>query len=143
MASAMPWTSRRRDKIAMRPSVSSSAATPAVPMHDPRDVGGPHQPMLIARGLTKHFSLGGGGIGRRAVVRAVDGISFDIRKRETLGIVGESGCGKTTTARLLIRLVTPDSGSLIFDGEEVGAVRGISVRQLHRAVQMVFQDSYA
>jgi peptide/nickel transport system ATP-binding protein len=126
----------------MAPSIVASADTPAVPMRDPRDLGGPHQPMLIARGLTKHFSLGGG-IGRRAVVRAVDGISFDIRKRETLGIVGESGCGKTTTARLLIRLITPDRGSLIFDGEEVGAARGISVRRLHRSVQMVFQDSYA
>jgi peptide/nickel transport system ATP-binding protein len=105
-----------------------------------RDLGGPRQPMMIAEQLTKHFKLGGG---TRAVVRAVDAISFNVLKGETLGIVGESGCGKSTTARLLIGLIEPDAGALVFDGEEVGSARGISVRKLQRSVQMVFQDSYA
>jgi len=111
--------------------------------HAPRDVGGPAQPLLIAKNLTKHFSLDGGRPGQRVVVQALDDVSFDIRKGETLGIVGESGCGKSTTARLLIGLTKPDSGALIFDGEEIGSVRGISIRKLQRSVQMVFQDSYA
>ena len=111
---------------------------------DPRDRGGQAQPLLIAEGLRKHFPLRGGLFNRRtATVHAVDGVSFSVRKGETLGIVGESGCGKSTTARLLMRLVQPDAGALVFDGEEVGAPRGISVAALRRQVQMVFQDSYS
>jgi peptide/nickel transport system ATP-binding protein len=115
----------------------------AVPVRDPRDIGGPRQPMLIAERLTKHFRLSGGRPGKRTVVQAVDAVSFDVIKGETLGIVGESGCGKSTTARLLIGLIKPDSGALIFDGEEVGSAQGVSVRAMQRSVQMVFQDSYA
>src|SRR5712671_1311349 len=122
---------------APRPEASS------VPVGDPRDVGGPRQPMLIAERLTRHFTLSGGRPGKRTVVRAVDDISFDVIKGETLGIVGESGCGKSTMARLLIGLIKPDSGTLVFDGEEVGSARGVSVRTMQRSVQMVFQDSYA
>jgi peptide/nickel transport system ATP-binding protein len=124
-------------------SVAVTAEVLPVPVRDPRDVGGPRQPMLIAESLTKHFTSSGGRPGRRAVVQAVDAISFDVRKGETLGIVGESGCGKSTTARLLIGLIKPDSGVLVFDGEEVGSPRGVSVRRMQRSVQMVFQDSYA
>jgi peptide/nickel transport system ATP-binding protein len=124
-------------------SVAVTAEVVPVPARDPRDVGGPRQPMLIAESLTKHFTLSGGRPGRRAVVQAVDAVSFDVRKGETLGIVGESGCGKSTTARLLIGLIKPDSGVLVFDGEEVGSPRGVSVRRMQRSVQMVFQDSYA
>jgi peptide/nickel transport system ATP-binding protein len=124
-------------------SVAVTAEVVPVPARDPRDVGGPRQPMLIAESLTKHFTLSGGRPGRRAVVQAVDAISFDVRKGETLGIVGESGCGKSTTARLLIGLIKPDAGVLVFDGEEVGSPRGVSVRRMQRSVQMVFQDSYA
>src|ERR1700730_5270230 len=124
-------------------SVAANAETPVVPVGDSRDVGGPGQPMLIAETLTKHFTLDGGKPGRRVVVQAVDAISFQGRKGETLGIVGESGCGKSTTARLLIGLIKPDSGALVFDGEEVGSARGVSVRKMQRSVQMVVQDSYA
>ncbi|RXN87058.1 dipeptide/oligopeptide/nickel ABC transporter ATP-binding protein [Achromobacter aloeverae] len=109
-----------------------------------RDRGGPAQPMLIVRGLKKHFEIGGSALGKnKTVVRAVDGVNFSVGKGETLGIVGESGCGKSTTARLLMHLITPDAGDLIFDGEEVGSVRGINVRDLRQNMQMVFQDSYA
>jgi len=118
------------------------SAPPTTPKAlDPRDTGGPRQPMLIVRDLTKHFPVKGGL--RRSAVHAADGVSFDVVKGETLGIVGESGCGKSTTARLLIRLIEPDSGSVIFDGQEVGTRAGISVRDMQRQVQMVFQDSYA
>jgi peptide/nickel transport system ATP-binding protein len=109
---------------------------------DSRDRGGPAQPLLTVNGLRKYFPIRGGALGRvRAKVHAVDGVSFTVQKGETLGIVGESGCGKSTVARLLMRLMAPDGGEQIFDGDEVAAQGGISVRDLRRQVQMVFQDS--
>src|ERR1700712_2262421 len=100
------------------------------------DRGGPGQPLLIATDLKKHFRIAGGG-----AVRAVDGVSFTVAKGETLGVVGESGCGKSTLARLLLHLIVPDRGDLVFDGEQVGAPRGIALRDLRRQAQMVVQDS--
>ena len=76
-------------------------------------------------------------------MRAVDGVSFTLFKGETLGIVGETGCGKSTLARLLLHLVSPISGELVFDGDAVAELRGITVADLRRQVQMVFQDSYS
>ncbi len=111
-----------------------------IPAIDPRDRGGPAQPLLIARDLKKHFPVKGA---RGKSVQAVDGVSFDVQKGETLGIVGESGCGKSTLARLILHLVVPDAGELVFDGEAVNAPAGIRVDALRRQVQMVFQDSYA
>jgi peptide/nickel transport system ATP-binding protein len=102
---------------------------------DARDRGGAAQPMLIARSLQRHFRV------KDAVVRAVDGVSFTLFKGETLGVVGESGCGKSTLARLLLHLVVPDKGELVFDGDTVG--EAITIADLRRQVQMVFQDSYA
>jgi len=116
----------------------------AVSSPDPRDRGGPQQPLLLVRDLRKHFKLNSslfGGSGGR--VHAVDGVSLAIAKGETLGVVGESGCGKSTTARVLMRLIEPDAGEVIFDGEAVGARDGLSLRELRRGMQMVFQDSYA
>src|SRR5258708_3601533 len=110
------------------------------PALDARDRGGPLQPMLIARDLRKHFPVKGA---RGKSVQAVDGVSFTVRKGETLGIVGESGCGKTTLARLLLHLVVPDAGELVFDGDAVNAPDGLTVNALRRQVQMVFQDSYS
>jgi peptide/nickel transport system ATP-binding protein len=104
------------------------------------DRGGPAQPLLIARALKKHFAVKGT---RGKRVQAVDDVSFSLFKGETLGIVGESGCGKSTLARLLLHLIEPTGGELVFDGEEVGAPRGIDVGALRRQVQMVFQDSYS
>ena len=74
-------------------------------------------------------------------MRAVDDVSFSIAKGETLGIVGESGCGKSTTARLLMHLMKRDAGDIVYDGMQVG--RALSLRELRRGMQMVFQDSYA
>ena len=108
--------------------------------YDPRDRGGPQQPMLIARDLRKHFPVKGSG-GKS--VQAVDGVSFAVGKGETLGVVGESGCGKSTLARLMLHLVMPDAGELVFDGDPVAVDPGIAVDALRRQVQMVFQDSYS
>jgi peptide/nickel transport system ATP-binding protein len=107
---------------------------------DPRDRGGPLQPLLIARDLRKHFPVKRSG---GKAVRAVDGVSFTVRKGETLGIVGESGCGKSTLARLLLHLIVPDNGELVFDGDAVAQPQGIDVGALRRQVQMVFQDSHS
>jgi peptide/nickel transport system ATP-binding protein len=109
-------------------------------LHDPRDRGGLQQPMLIVRDLRKHFPVKGSG-GKS--VQAVDGVSFTVGKGETLGVVGESGCGKSTLARLMLHLVKPDAGELVFDGDPVGVVSGIAVDALRRQVQIVFQDSYS
>ncbi|RVP09905.1 ATP-binding cassette domain-containing protein [Sinorhizobium meliloti] len=106
------------------------------------DRGGPRQPLILAQNLKKHFPVRSGLLNRlTATVHAVDGVSFEVRKGETLGIVGESGCGKSTTARLLIGLIGLDSGSVIFDGDILGS--DISLKEMRRSVQMVFQDSYA
>jgi peptide/nickel transport system ATP-binding protein len=100
--------------------------------------------MLTVSGLSKHFPVHGGFLNRRVgSVRAVDDVSFVVVKGETLGVVGESGCGKSTLARLLMHLIPRDRGELIFDGEGVDETRGLTLRELRRNMQMVFQDSYA
>ena len=109
---------------------------------DPRDRGGQAQPLLIVEGLRKFFRVKTQD-GKAAAVKAVDDISFTVFKGETLGVVGESGCGKSTLARLLMHLIQPDNGTLIFDGEAVDSPDGITVDTLRRQVQMVFQDSYS
>ena len=106
------------------------------------DRGGPSQPLLSVGGLIKHFPVKRDRLfGPKRAVQAVDGIDFAVLKGETLGVVGESGCGKSTTARLLVRLMAPDAGTVIFDGDSVGDV--LPLRDYRRQVQMVFQDSYA
>ena len=105
------------------------------------DVGGPAQPLLDVKNLTKHFPVGGGLFSEKKTVRAVDDVSFSIAKGETVGIVGESGCGKSTTARLLMHLMPRNAGEIVFDGELVGET--LSLRDFRRGMQMVFQDSYA
>jgi peptide/nickel transport system ATP-binding protein len=101
-------------------------------------------PLLEARGLRKHFPLRGGVLQRtQAWVRAVDDVAFDVNPGETLGIVGESGCGKSTLARLILRLVEPDAGSVWFDGEDVLRALPGRMKRLRRDMQLVFQDPYA
>jgi peptide/nickel transport system ATP-binding protein len=105
------------------------------------DRGGAAQPLLSVQGLTKHFPVRGNPFGERKTVRAVDDVSFSVGKGETVGIVGESGCGKSTTARLLMHLMKRDRGDILFDGMAVGGE--LSLQELRRGMQMVFQDSYA
>jgi peptide/nickel transport system ATP-binding protein len=110
---------------------------------DPRDRGGAATPLLSVRGLIKHFGGKRGLLAKAgAVVRAVDGVDFDVAKGETIGIVGESGCGKSTTARLIMQIIAPDGGDILFDGEKVGSI-ALDLAHFRKQVQMVFQDSYA
>jgi len=100
--------------------------------------------LLEARDLRKHFAIRGGPFMRtRAWVRAVDGVSLAVRPGETLGVVGESGCGKSTLARLLLRLVEPDAGAVMFAGEPVLDAAAGRMKRLRRDMQFVFQDPYA
>src|ERR1700740_3454049 len=100
--------------------------------------------LLEVRNLRRYFPIRGGLLQRQvATVQAVDDVSFDVRRGETLGIVGESGCGKATSARLLLHLLVPAAGTIRFAGRTVGASGGLGLRDLRRQVQMVFQDSYS
>src|SRR6201747_1723786 len=91
--------------------------SPAIELLEPvEDRGGAAQPLLQVDGLTKHFPVRGGLFSKHKTVRAVDDVSFTIAKGETVGIVGESGCGKSTTARLLMHLMNRDAGEIIYDG---------------------------
>jgi oligopeptide/dipeptide ABC transporter ATP-binding protein len=101
-------------------------------------------PLLSVRDLTKYFPITGG-VMRRVVgsVRAVDGISFDLAQGETLGLVGESGCGKTTAGRAILRLIEPTSGEIRFDGIDVRALAKEPLRRLRRRMQIVFQDPFS
>ncbi len=101
--------------------------------------------LMTVTGLTKHFPVTRGIIFRHRVglVRSVDDVSFEVTRGETLGIVGESGCGKTTTARMLTRLIEPTAGQIIFDGRDITHLRTGAMRPLRREIQMIFQDPYS
>jgi peptide/nickel transport system ATP-binding protein len=112
---------------------------------DPRAAAVPAAaPVLEVEDLVRHFPLTRGVVFKRTLghVRAVDGVSFSLGRGETLGLVGESGCGKTTLARLLLRLDTPTAGRARLDGRNIFAMRGAELRQFRRHVQMVMQDPY-
>jgi peptide/nickel transport system ATP-binding protein/oligopeptide transport system ATP-binding protein len=106
--------------------------------------GTPGEVLMEVRDLVKHFPIRKGLLQRQVgAVRAVDGVSFDVLRGETLGLVGESGCGKSTTARLLLRLMEPTSGSIRFQGEEIADIKGGRLKSLRREMQMIFQDPYS
>ena len=103
------------------------------------------EPILTVRGLEKHFPIKGGGLVRRTVgaVRAVDGVDLDLYPGEVLGLVGESGCGKSTTGRAILNLQPATAGSVVFDGREIVGLNRKQMRPLRRDIQIVFQDPYA
>jgi peptide/nickel transport system ATP-binding protein len=110
----------------------------------PRFVPEGTRPLLEVADLKVHFPIRGGLFrGTLGSVRAVDGISFDVYRGQTLGLVGESGCGKTTTGRAILRLVEPTSGVVRFDGTTLSDLRGRSLRQVRRRIQIIFQDPYS
>lgn len=101
--------------------------------------GHKQQPLILVRDLVKHFSIEGSD----DVVRAVDGVSFEIFAGETLGLVGESGCGKSTVGRAILRLIEPTSGEVKFENKDVLSLNKSSMRELRREMQIIFQDPYA
>src|SRR4051794_40153823 len=110
--------------------------------HDGSDSG--PDPILRVSDLTKHYPIQGGVWGKQAgVVQAVAGVSFDLAAGETLGLVGESGCGKSTTGRAVMRLVDPTSGSVHFAGQNIATASQRQLRPLRRQIQIVFQDPFA
>jgi oligopeptide/dipeptide ABC transporter ATP-binding protein len=101
-------------------------------------------PLVEVRNLVKHFPVRGGILQRTlAQVQAVDDVDLVIRRGETLGLVGESGCGKTTVGRLILRLIDPTSGSIHFDGTDITRMRGSTLKPFRRRMQIIFQDPYA
>lgn len=100
--------------------------------------------ILEVRGLTKHFEIGGGFLGRRRqVIRAVDKVTFSIQRGETFGLVGESGCGKTTLGQTIIRLYDPTAGNIVFNGTDISTMGANDLRRHRRLMQMIFQDPSA
>ena len=99
--------------------------------------------LLEVRNLTKRFESGGGLFSKPRSMHAVNGVSFDLHKGKIVGVVGESGCGKSTLARLILRLIEPTSGSLLFKGEDLMAKSAAQMRALRQQMQMVFQDPYS
>jgi ABC-type microcin C transport system duplicated ATPase subunit YejF len=99
--------------------------------------------LLEVQNLKVHFPVRHGVFARsREFVKAVDGVSFQIERGETLGLVGESGCGKTTVGRAIVRLVEPTAGSIRFEGEDLVPMRGAALRECRRRLQIIFQDPY-
>ena len=108
-------------------------------------IGGVMGPLLDVSGLAKHFPVERGVLfsQRLGVVRAVDGVSFTVERGETLALVGESGCGKSTTARLVLRLIPPTAGTIRFGGEDITRLQGEALRRLRQRMQIIFQDPFA
>ena len=114
------------------------------PILNSEDRGGPAQPLLVVNDLKKYFPVRNELFAKeKKFVHAVDNVSFSVAKGKTLGIVGESGCGKSTTAKLIARLINPDSGKMVFDGDGVAEYGGIALKEFRKNLQMVFQDSFA
>jgi oligopeptide/dipeptide ABC transporter ATP-binding protein len=124
---------------------AQAAAAPGAGAPDARTPTGDGDALVQVRGLVKHFPITRGIVIQRKVgaVQAVDGVSFDVRRGETLGLVGETGCGKSTTARLITRLLDSTSGEVRFDGQDITGLKGARLKAIRRDMQMIFQDPYS
>jgi oligopeptide/dipeptide ABC transporter ATP-binding protein len=101
-------------------------------------------PVVEVRDLSKHFTIRRGLLGLAvATARAVDGVSFSVERGETLGLVGESGCGKSTVGRTIVRLTAPTAGAILLDGQDIARLSGVALRRFRRSVQMIFQDPHS
>ena len=125
----------RADPVANTPPAEAPAPSAA----------NPSEPLVQVRDLVKHFPITRGIVMQRKIgaVRAVDGVSFDVGRGETLGIVGETGCGKSTTAKLIMRLLDATAGEVRFDGQDITRLRGARLKAVRREMQIVFQDPYS
>src|SRR5436189_807829 len=118
-------------------------ASPVMAAAVPVPSGG-REILLRVEDLKMHFPIRRGILQRQVgAVKAVDGITFDVHKGETLGLVGESGCGKSTTGRVILHLYKPTAGRVFFEGEDLTAQHGEELRRMRRRMQMIFQDPYA
>ncbi|GAC1343363.1 MAG: dipeptide ABC transporter ATP-binding protein [Acetobacteraceae bacterium] len=133
---------RAEDMPGIMPVLPPSRRAGVAP--EPASVPGSGPPLLDVRGLTKHFVVPAGGVlGGEAVVHAVEDVSFAIGRGETLGLVGESGCGKTTVGRMVLRLTEPTRGTIRFGGEDLAGAGQSALRGLRRRIQVIFQDPYS
>jgi oligopeptide/dipeptide ABC transporter ATP-binding protein len=129
---------------ANRPAEDNAVATSAVNVTKEPVPEASRETLLEVTDLRKHFPIHSGLLRRQvAAVKAVDDISFSVRKGETLGLVGESGCGKTTTGRMIMRLLEPSAGKIVFEGEDITHMKQRQLRPLRRDIQMIFQDPYS
>jgi len=129
------------------PTIQRTGAPPATPIaaNGHGAANGQGEALLSVNNLVMHFPLTRGIIFQRKVgaVQAVDGVSFQVKRGETLGLVGESGCGKSTTGRAILQLYKPTSGEVVFQGKDLTKLDGGSMRRMRRHLQMIFQDPYA
>ena len=101
------------------------------------------KPILSVKNLKTYFDVTKGIFSPKQIVKAVDDVSFDVMENETFGLVGESGCGKTTLGRTIVKLYEPESGSIVFQGKDIAKLKGKELTSFRKDMQMIFQDPYA